>query len=493
MSQSEVKRQIAVGAIWMIFMRFVMKGISIISTLILVRLLEPEDFGLMALATSIFAFVELIRKFGFGTALIQDQKATREDYDTAWTLQIIFSLTASAITVAISELAADYYNDYRIAPILMGMAIMVMVNGFSNIGVVEFQKKLTFNKEFNFRVLVKLTGFFVTITTAWYLRSYWALLIGTLANSFVTVILSYVMQDYRPKVTLAACKKLFSFTSWLMINNVLFFFSQHAQNFVLGRVSGSNVLGIFTVANEVASTIAGELVAPINRAAYPGYSKVSEDRERLREIYLDIFQHICLFVIPCGFGLAVVAPVMVPVVLGEKWFDTIPTIQLISLASIFTAMTSNASYVFLALKKQYLNTFTVVFKLIVFFVSLFFFVEKYGAIGAGLAMLVTSISSFPVSFILIMKVLKISFFGVINCFYRPLLASFFMVYAILYAFNYQSFIDYDFSNYILLIVEIIFGFFSFIIISFLLYFLAGFNSCFEVKVLKRIINKIKFK
>ena len=92
---AEVNASIAKGAIWMVALRFCVKGISIISIMILARLLSPEDFGLMALASSIYIMVELIRAFGFSTALIQKQDAERAHYDTAWTMQIIFALLSS--------------------------------------------------------------------------------------------------------------------------------------------------------------------------------------------------------------------------------------------------------------------------------------------------------------------------------------------------------------------------------------------------------------
>lgn len=90
-----LKSQIAKGAAWMVGLRLSLKSISIISTMILARLLTPLDFGLMALVSSIYAMIELFKAFSFDMALIQNQKTAREHYDTAWTLNIIFSVIAS--------------------------------------------------------------------------------------------------------------------------------------------------------------------------------------------------------------------------------------------------------------------------------------------------------------------------------------------------------------------------------------------------------------
>lgn len=455
----------------MVGLRFCMKGISIVSTMILARLLMPEDFGVMAMATSVYALIELMRAFGFDTVLIQKQTANRDHYDTAWTLQVIFSLLASASIIAISDVAASYYNDPRIGPVLSTMALITLINGFGNIGVVEFRKQLTFNKEFTFQLFVKLSGFFVTIPLAYYWRSYWALLVGTLSSNMMGVLLSYVMQSYRPKISLKVWRDVLGFSSWLYLNNILFFLNQHAQNFILGKLGGSEALGLFSISNEMGSLVVGEVVAPINRAAFPGYSAVASEKAILKETYLKVFSYIVIVAVPSAIGIAITSPVFVNVLLGDKWSNCVPIIQFISLGSIFVALNSSSGYIYLALGKQKFTTALTILWLCVLIPLMFWLAPGEAGLGVAKAILITSLIMFPFYQIWINRILSISFYKLINTIKRPLIASIIMGYAVS---KYLEYIGSQHSGLLgvaLLLSAIILGALCFIFVLLILWFI----------------------
>ena len=467
----EVNASIARGAAWMLALRFCVKGISLISIMILARLLSPEDFGLMALATSIFMMVELIRSFGFSTALIQKQDAGRAHYDTAWTMQIIFALLSSSLLTVVSGFAADFYEDNRLISVLQMIAVMILLSGFNNIGVVQFKKQMTFDRVFKYQLLTKLSGFFVTIPLAWYLQSYWALLMGMLTGKVVALILSYVMQHYRPKITLVEWRSLLGFSSWLLLNNVLFFINNHSQNFILGKLSGANVLGLFSISNEVATTATNEIVAPINAAAYPGYAKLAHNKEQLKQSYLKVLSSIILIAVPSAIGIAAIEPIFVPVLLGDKWLEAIPVIQLIALGSIMSSINTNSGYVYLALAKQKVTTALMCVRLVIFLPLLYYFAVKDGAVGAAFAMLVTTCISFPISQFVLTKQIGLSWSNLFEILYRPLIASCIMGYIVK---QYLSlFMAYDQFGVFTLLGAIFLGGATFVTSIYLVWVMSG--------------------
>jgi len=438
MDSNQINKKIAKGAIWMVALRFSIKGIGLISTLILVRLLSPENFGLMALAMSVYAMIELMQAFGFNTALIQNQKSTREHYDTAWTLQIFFGLFASSLIILISDYAADFYGDHRISAILKVMGLLFLINAFANIGVVKFSKEMDFNKEFTYRILIKLSAFSVTVSLAFYWHSYWALLMGMLASALTSLILSYTMQSYRPKITFKEWRSLFGFSSWLFINNLLSFINNHSQNFILGKLSGAKVLGLYSVSYEVSTLTTAEIVAPINRAAFPGYSKMADNKEKLKASYLTVLSHIILIAVPSAVGIAVIAPLIVPVLLGETWLDTIPLMKIIALASALESINTNAYYIYLALAKQKITTKLLCLRLVIYLPLLFSLTSKQGAIGAALATLATALLMFPASQLILKRQLLISWIDIFAILYRPVIAAMIMaacVYQYIFELN----------------------------------------------------------
>lgn len=407
----------------MIAVRLSVKIISILSTMILARLLTPADFGLMALVSSIYALIELLKGFGFDMALIQNQQSDQSHYDTAWTLSIIFSIIASILIWLFGEKISWYYHDSRLESALVIIALLVFIDGFNNIGTVEFRKNLNFQKEFKYQLLIKLSGFFVTIPLAFLLRNYWALLIGMLSNTIVSVFLSYKLQSYRPKFSLRAKNDLIKFCSWLYINNVLQVFNKNSQNFLLARMSGSGSLGIYSLADEVAMITTAEIIAPINRAAYPGYAKLAHDKCNLKLVYLNTLSFISLIALPCAIGVATVSPLIVPLMLGVQWGDTIPIIQLLALSSAIESLCTNSSYIFIVLTKQYLITKLLAVRFLILLPLLFVLSSAKGIQGAAIAMVLTSVIMFPIHFYVVWKVLMVKVDELANMLYRPIIAS----------------------------------------------------------------------
>jgi lipopolysaccharide exporter len=445
----------------------------------------PEDFGLMAMASSVVALIELIRLFGFDTALINNQNAGRDEYDTAWTMSIIFSITAAILVISFSGFAADYYRDERLDTLLDVMALSFLISGFSNIGAVEFRKQLNFHKEFQYQVISKFIGFLATMVLAWYFRNYWALSLGTLVNNCIALILSYRMQSYRPKITMIAWKKLLGFSSWLMLNNILVFLSHNVHNFIAGRLIGSSGLGFYSVGGEIGSIVSMEIVSPINRAAYPGYAKVADDLQELSRTYINLLAYIALLVFPCALGIFSISPIMVTVLLGSGWEDSVIYIQIFTISSIFVALSGNASYIFIVLNKQYVNTVSRVVNILVFLISSYILSPKMGGVGVALAMFLSTFMDFFISVFVVNYFLKINIQTIVYKLFRPLFSALVMSFIVIYAIFLQML-----SMSVLgLISSILLGAIVFIVFILLLCALAGWSKTIEVQLLKKTFNK----
>ena len=121
------------GAAWMIAMRWIVRGIGLVSTVILVRLLAPEDFGLIAMAYLVVSLLEVLTSFGVDLALIQSSEASKEHFDTAWTIKLIQSASVALILAAISPLAAVYFEEPRVKPLMWFLCVGDFALGFTNI------------------------------------------------------------------------------------------------------------------------------------------------------------------------------------------------------------------------------------------------------------------------------------------------------------------------------------------------------------------------
>lgn len=345
----ELGRHVAFGAAWMVALRISERFLGLLSTLILVRLLAPADFGLVAMATSVIAMVELLSAFSLDVALIGNSSATRHTYDTAWSLNVIAGAVAAVLLLLLAFPAASFYSESRLTPIVATLSAVLCLQSFENIGVVAFRKDLQFHKEFGFLLSKRLTAILVTVPLAFATRSYWALVAGTAAGRLAGLVVSYRVHPFRPRFSLQEWRSLLGFSSWMVLHNFTYFLTHRSADFVVGRMAGAQSLGVFSIAYEISSLPTSELVAPINRAILPGFAKLAADRSALRNGYLKVTAALIALSLPAALGIAATTDLIVATLLGAKWLATAPLIPPLALSGAFLAMGANTLSVYVAL------------------------------------------------------------------------------------------------------------------------------------------------
>jgi len=258
---NNVTKKMAAGIAWMSLTRIGIKALALVNTVVLARLLVPADFGIVAMAVSVIAGLELFRAFNFDLALIQRQHADRSLYDTAWTFNVLLGLVLALALAVAAFPAATFFNEPRLASVIHALTISVLVSGFENIGVIAFRKDLAFSREFALRMVQKACATAITLPLAFYWRSYWALVVGMVSGDLFSVLISYYAHPFRPRFSLKAWRDLFSFSKWLLANNVLWFLRDRSPDYLLGRLAGAGALGLFTISFEISNLPTSERAA----------------------------------------------------------------------------------------------------------------------------------------------------------------------------------------------------------------------------------------
>jgi lipopolysaccharide exporter len=315
------------GSIWMIAMRWGRRLIGLISTLILARLLTPEDFGIVAMASTVAALLEMLAWTGVDLALIRERDPDTAHFNTAWTIKIIQGLIVAGLILLVSPLAAHLFDEPRVTGALMVLALRPVLEGFQNIGVVAFRKELDFGKEFRFGLYQKLLSFTVVIVLAVVLRSYWVMIIGLVSEALFGVLVSYRMHPFRPRLSLAKFHEIWSFSQWLLLSRIGFFLNQNVDKFVVGILTGTATMGSYHVAKEIATMFCNELVFPVRRALFPNLATLVSSPDEFRRVSLRMLGVIGIVALPVGFGMSAVAPAFVEVVLGDQWTGAVPLVQ----------------------------------------------------------------------------------------------------------------------------------------------------------------------
>jgi lipopolysaccharide exporter len=419
----KINNQIAKGAVWMVAFKLIDRGVGLVSTVVLARLLAPVDFGLVAIAMMLIGALQLLFAFNFDIHLIQRPTAGRDQFDTVWTFNALFGLAGGVMLSALAHVMAVFYSEPRLEAVIYTLALGCVIAGLSNVGPVMFRREMRFDREFKFMLGKRLAPVMVTIPIAIWLHSYWALVIGQLTGTCASVLLSYYVSNYRPKFSLKARAELFHASKWLFVNNILIFLNGRASEFIIGKLAGVSGLGVYTISYEISTLPTTELVAPINRAAFPGYSRLAHDIDQLRNSFLGVISVIALFALPAGVGIVAVADLMVPAVLGWKWLNAIPLIQVLAAYSVLVALQTNIGYVYLAVGRPRLITAVMAVQFVVLMALLVPATWRWGAIGAAWSFLITAICMVPVNQMLVAKQLKLSSMAYAARLWRPGLAA----------------------------------------------------------------------
>ena len=473
----------------MVLFKLVERSIGLISTLILVRLLSPADFGVVAMALSFIFMAEALTAFGFDAALIQNQEATEAHYNTAWTCNLLLGVLITVLMLALAAPIANFYSSPEVFWVVCALASGPLISGCANIGVVAFRKELEFRKEFAFQISCKAVGFLVVVPLAFWLRSYWALVAGTLASRLGGSVISYLVHPFRPRLSLAQFGPLFRFSRWLLINNMIAFFIQRSTDFFIGRLHGAASLGVYNVSYEFANLPTSELGAPINRALMPGFAKLSHAQD-LRQVYGNAVAILALFALPAAGGIFAVAPYLVPVVLGSKWLECVALIEVLAFNGALLLFFSSLCSVLIGRGHPARVMMALGMYVVLLLVLLAVFSPRTGVIGVAYAVLSASVLSTPIYLYQLHKALAIGPAIFLRAIVRPAFAAAFMATIVRWALpEYQAAMSIPFATGMLL-SGVLLGILTYIVGATALWLVSGRPAGAERLVVDHVIAEV---
>jgi O-antigen/teichoic acid export membrane protein len=423
---ASVQSKMIRGAGWMLLFQLLDRVLGLTSMLLLVHLLSPADFGIIAMAISFIAMGELLSMFRFDLALIQHQNVTDEHYYSAWTCNVLLGCAITALLLALAWPAAQFYHQPEVFEVLCALAFGPLLASVENIGVVRFRVHLQFRKEFFFRTSRRLISFVVALPLAFMLRDYWALVAAILVTKLGSSLLSYLAHDFRPRLCLTKASELFGFSKWMLFNNTIAFFKEHATDFVIGRFHGPAALGLYDISHEISSLPTADLSAPINRALIPGYARLGAGDE-LRSAYATAMSSLTLIALPAAAGIFAVAPFLVPVALGNAWLGATPLLEILAFNGAVVLFHSSIGAALIA--KGYprdvarVNTYYVLLLLTLLAVL----APNYGTVGVAYAVVGAAVVMTPAFLSIIKRRLGVDVGIFARAVVRPLLASVLML------------------------------------------------------------------
>ena len=389
-SGGSISKKTAQGTFWLFSFRIVDHSFRLVRTVILARLLAPNDFGLFGITVMAVSLLETFSQNGFAQALTQKKGDIISYLDSAWVVQIVRGLLLALALFFFAPFVALFFNAPASEQILKVVALAVALQGFYNIAIIYFSRELQFHKYFLYQIVGTLADFAVSVVLAFMFRSVWALVFGLLAGTVARMVLSYVAYSYIPRFSFSIPKarELFVFGKWVFITNIIAFFITQADGFFVAKVLGITALGFYQIAYKIPSILAIDILAG---AIFPAYAKIQDDIGKIKQAYLKILRLFAFFLLPAAGGLLVITPEFIRLFLGEKWLPAAGAMQVLIASTLVWTIAVLSNYVFLALAKPEIEAKGSAIRFMALAALLYPFIMWWGIFGASIAVLVSAL------------------------------------------------------------------------------------------------------
>jgi O-antigen/teichoic acid export membrane protein len=427
-----LRQEAAKGIIWSVIQKWGRTAVWSLSFIVLSRLLAPEAFGLVALASAFTAFIEIFLDQGFSAAIVQRTDLEHEHLDTAFWLSVLIGVVLTIGTIAASGLVATLFEEPELAPILSWLSLSFIFSALCSTQMAILQRELAF-KSLAARSLAATTiGGIVGVSMALAGFGVWSLVGQNLARAMTAAIVLWRVSDWRPgfKVSTKHYKDLFNFGISIAGSNILRVFSQRSDDFLIGYFLGPTLLGYYTIGYQLLLVIIRLVTGIINSVAFPTFSRLQHKPERIRDAFYKVTQYTSLLAFPVFIGMAALAPELVPVLFGEKWGPSIPVMQVLAMIGILhSVLAFNGSVLRAAGKPSW--EFGIMLLTSVCSVIGFMLAVRSGIVAVSASFVIAGYALAPVSFIAVRKLIHIDFGTYLAQFVAPLSASLVMVAVIL--------------------------------------------------------------
>lgn len=398
------------GSVWLFAMRGFGRGIHLIKLAVLARLLAPGDFGLMGIALLVMYATERFSRLGFDEALIQHTEERVDEYlDTVWVMKIIRGVALGVIMYISAPLIAEFFDESRVRGLVQALAVLPPLRGAVNPGMIYFRKELNFHKQFAFGTAGNVTNFGASLIYAYFSPTVWALVVGNVIEEMVRLVLSYILHEYRPQLGFDSdnAKEMFAYGKWLTASGGILFFLNQGDDAFVGWFLGASALGFYQMAFRFGNAPATELTNVLSNVLFSTFSKLKGDLEQLRSAFTQSLQLVSLVSFPASIGIIIVAPVFVPIVLGDRWIPLIEELQILAATGMIRSLGGVFNNLFKSIDKPDVNTKIRGFRLVMLGALIWPLSAQFGTEGTAVAVTLTAGFSTIVQAYLIISEMRI--------------------------------------------------------------------------------------
>ncbi|MFL9835661.1 lipopolysaccharide biosynthesis protein [Chryseobacterium terrae] len=325
------------GVIWTVADTFFLKGLTFIASVMLARLLGPDEFGLIGMISVFIAIGIAIVNSGLSSSLIRTKNADDSDYSTVFYLNLFLAILAFLIFFMLAPLISHFYKQRVLTDIIRLYCLSFLFSSFSAVQLAILNKKMQFKKITILNIPGTVGGVVLGIVLGYLGFGVWSIVWMYLSTQFINSLTIWFFSNWKPGFIFSVekMKYHFSFGYKLLLSSLINTVFNNVYNVVIGKFYSVQLLGYFERArtfNEYPATI---LTGVIEKVTYPLLSNIQDDKLRIAEIYKQLLQFSFFVTAPVMFAAAAISYPLFELILGSQWLPAAKYFQIICLASMF--------------------------------------------------------------------------------------------------------------------------------------------------------------
>ena len=322
------------GVGWSAIDNVAQMSVTFLVSIVLARLLSPDDYGLLGLITIVTAVCTTLVNGGFTTALIRKKDITEDDYNTAFIVNLALSLLLYAIVYASSPFIADFFKREELVSLTRVASLGLIAGALSLVPQTRLTKRIDFKAQTKITLIASVTSGVLGIAMAMLGFGVWSLVAQTLSNQVLRTILLWVIDRWIPKFRFskASFQELFGFGWKMMLSGLLDTVWKELYQVVVGKFYSPATLGQYTRGNQFAQLLSSNLTNVVQRVTYPVLSNIQDDKERMVSAYRRIIKT-TMFITAVGmFFLGAISEPLLYCLIGPKWHEAATYLPLICIS-----------------------------------------------------------------------------------------------------------------------------------------------------------------
>jgi PST family polysaccharide transporter len=323
---------------------------TVISILILSRILTPVDFGIIAMVSPIVAFAKLLQDLGISATIVQRDKVSAGQISALFWSSAILSIILATTLATCAPFIAEFYREPRVESIVVAFSSIVFLSGLQS------QQTALLNRQMRYRELALIdiatatANCVVSVIAAWVWSSYWALFWGPFSAALISLIMKWVMNDWRPTLPSfdGEFRAIARFGSGVSGYNILNYFARNVDNILIARVHGSYELGLYDRAYKLLLFPLSQVTLPLARVMVPLLSRLQSDPAKYRRAYIEAITAVMWCTQPAIVVAIIFSDAVFQLLIGPQWRNGASIFQWLGICSLHQVMSVTLAWLFLS-------------------------------------------------------------------------------------------------------------------------------------------------